>query len=239
MTVGARIAILNPNTTAAFTERLAALGRRLAAPDTIILARSPLHGVASVECHVDEAVATLGLLGVVAEEEAFGTNAYVLACFGDTGIEAVREIAAGPVVGMTEAALSAASIVADHFCIVTLPPRTVIHAERVVRRLGLAYRCRVRAIDVAVDDCVALDRSLLDAMIAESRRGLEQDGAAAVILGCAGLSELVAPMREALGVPVIEGVGIALKLAEGLVANGVATSKRGAYAAPPRGWPPA
>ncbi len=231
-----RITILNPNTTLAFTERLAALGQRLAAPGTTVLARSPSHGTPSVECHVDEVVATLGVLDVIAEEETLGTDAYVLACFGDTGIEAARELAAGPVIGMTEAALSAAAIVADHFCVVTLPPRTVIQAERVVRRLGLGHRCRVRAIDVTVDDCVALDRTLLAAMIEESRRALDQDSAEAVILGCAGLGELVAPMREALGVPVLEGVGLALKLAEGLVANGVATSKRGAYGPPPRAW---
>lgn len=235
MSKPARIAILNPNTTLAFTERLAVAGRALAATGTTVVARSPTFGTPSVECHVDEAIATLGLIGLAREEEALGTDAYVIACFGDTGLDAVRETVAGPVIGMTEAALHAAMIVAPFFSIVTLPPRTIIQAERVVRSIGLSHRCRrVRAIDVLVDDCVDLDPALLASMIAESRRALEEDGAEAIILGCAGLSELVAPMRAALGVPVIEGVGVALKMAEALVANGLRTSKRSSYATPPR-----
>ncbi len=41
-------------------------------------------------------------------------------------------------------------------------------------------------------------------------------------------------MTDALDVPVIEGVGVALKMTEGLVANGLRTSKRASYAMPPR-----
>ncbi len=230
-----RIAILNPNTTGAFTDRLRAQARAIAAPATTVIARSPGQGTPSVECHVDEAVATLGLLRLVQEEEALGTQGYVIACFGDTGIEAARELAVGPVVGMTEAALYAAAMLAPVFAIVTLPPRTIMQAERVVARCGLGGRCRrIRAIDVPVDDCVALDQGLLDAMLAESRRALDEDGAEAIILGCAGLSGLVEPMTQALGVPVIEGVSVALKLAEGLIASGLRTSKHCSYAAPPR-----
>ena len=232
---GSRIAILNPNTTTAFTDRLGRLGAGLAAAGTVVVARSPAAGTPAVECHVDEAVATLGLLQLVREEEALGTRGYLIACFGDTGIDAARELASGPVVGMTEAALFAASVVAPAFSVITLPPRTIMQAERVVRNLGLGHRCRrIRAIDVLVDDCVELDTALLDAMLAEARAALGEDGAEAIILGCAGLSELVEPMTEALGVPVIDGVSVGLKLVEGLVASGVRTSKRSAYAFPPR-----
>jgi allantoin racemase len=229
-----RIAILNPNTTAAFTARLAELGSAIAAPGSIVVARSPARGPASIECHADEAEAVLPLLDLIREEEALGTGAFVIACFGDTGIEAAREIAAGPVVGMTEAALFAAALVAPWFSVITLPPRTIIHAERVVQRIGLGHRCRIRAIDVAVDDCVALDETLLQAMLAESRKALAEDRAEAIILGCAGLSALVEPMREALGVPVIEGVAVAVTMAEGLLRAKLSTSKICTYARPPR-----
>jgi allantoin racemase len=229
----ARIAILNPNTTLAFTERLAALGASLAAPGTTIVARSPAAGPASIECHADEAAALPGLLDVVREEEKLGTGAYVIACFGDTGIEAAREIARGPVVGMTEAALFAAAMVAAYFTVITLPPRTIVHADRVLRHLGLSHRCRLRAIDVAVADCVGLDDALLDAMLAEARLALTEDRAEAIVLGCAGLTGLVQPMTAALGVPVIDGVSVAVTMAEGLLRAGLQTSKRCSYARPP------
>ena len=225
-----RIVILNPNTTAAFTDRLEALGRRIAAPNTAVAARSPGSGVPSVECHADEAVAAAALLPVIAEEEQRGTDGYVIACFGDTGLDAAREVASGPVVGMTEAALYAAAMLAPVFSIVTLPPRTIVHAARAVRHAGLSHRCaRIRAIDVHVDDCVAPGAALLAAMIAESRAAIREDAAEAIILGCAGLAELVAPMSQALGLPVVDGVTVALKMAEGLVAAGLRTSKASSY----------
>jgi allantoin racemase len=226
----ARIAILNPNTTQAFTERLALLGATLASPGTTIVARSPATGPASIECHADEAAALPGLLDIIHEEEARGTAAYVIACFGDTGLDAAREIATGPVVGMTEAALFAAAMLAPYFSIITLPPRTIVHANRVLQHTGLTHRCRIRAIDVTVNDCVALDHALLDAMLTESRKALAEDRAEAIILGCAGLTGLVQPMTDALGVPVIDGVSVAVTMAEGLVRAGLRTSKICTYA---------
>jgi allantoin racemase len=227
-----RIVILNPNTTAAFTTRLAAAARDVVAPGTTVIARSPARGPAAIECHADEAEAVPHLLALIREEEDQGATAYVIACFGDTGIDAAREIAAGPVVGMTEAALFAAAMLAARFSIITLPPRTLAQSERVLRHVGLAHRCHVRAIDADVQDCVGLDEPLLAAMLAESRTALREDRAEAIILGCAGLSDLVAPMRAALGVPVLEGVCIAVTMAEGLARAGLRTSKALTYAAP-------
>ncbi len=69
------------------------------------------------------------------------TDAFVVACFGDTGVPAAREVATCPVVGMTEAALQTACLVAHRFVVVTLPARTIAHSERVVRALGFEHRC--------------------------------------------------------------------------------------------------
>ena len=205
----------------------------MVSPGTDIIARSPQHGPASIECHADEAVAVPHLLALIGEEEALGTGAYVIACFGDTGIDAAREIAAGPVIGMTEAALVAAAMLAARFSIVTLPPRTIAQSERVLRHVGLAHRCHVRAIEAEVQDCVGLDETLLAAMLAESRIAMQEDHAEAIILGCAGLSDLVAPMQAALGIPVLDGVCIGVTMAEGFLRNALRTSKSLTYAPPP------
>lgn len=55
-----------------------------------------------------------------------------MACFGDTGVHAARELARGPVVGMSEAALCAAAALAQAFSVITLPRRTRAHALRVL-----------------------------------------------------------------------------------------------------------
>ena len=229
-----RIKIINPNTTASFTELSLNAGRAVAAPGTRILAGQPATGTGSVECHIDEAIATLGVIEQVRAGEADGVDGYVIACFGDTGIEAARETAAGPVVGMTEAALYAAALIAPVFSIVTLPRRTRIFAERVVWHAGLDRRCaKIRAIDVDVLDCEDEIARVFDAFVTEAAKAIEEDHAEAIILGCAGLEPLVGPLSEELGVPVIEGVAAAVKMVEALLALRLTTSKAGAWGFPP------
>lgn len=229
-----RIKIINPNTTEAFTNRSLMLGRAIASPGTEITATQPAEGTPSVECHVDEAIASVGVIEEVLAGERAGMDGYVIACFGDTGVHAAREIAAGPVVGMTEAALYAAAMIASTFSIVTLPRRTRIHAERVVRETGFERRCgRIRAIDIDVLDCEDEAGTVADAFLAEARRAIAEDNAEAIILGCAGLASLVAPLTDALGVPVIEGVSVAVKMVEGLVGLGLRTSKASSFDYPP------
>ncbi len=230
-----RIKIVNPNTTAAFTARVLAAAKRIAAPGTVVLAGNPAAGAASVESHAEEVWGALGVMGEVEAGERDGVDGYVVACFGDTGVHAARELARGPVVGMTEAALYAAAALAHTFTIVTLPPRTRAHSLRVLQETGLGHRCTVRAIAVAVLDLEREADAVRPALLAEARRALDQDHAEALILGCAGLSELVAPLEADLGVPVIDGVLAGLKMAEGLVAAGLRTSKRSTYAPPPAG----
>jgi len=227
------IKIVNPNTTSFFTEACLVAGRAVAAEGTRLSAGQPSSGTPSVECHVEEAVATLGVIEQVRAGEAAGVDGYVIACFGDTGIEAAREIAAGPVVGMTEAALFSAALIAPVFSIVTLPMRTRIFAERVLWRTGLERRCaRVRAIDIDVLDCEDEAVEVFEPFVSEARRAILEDHAEAIILGCAGLQPLIGRLEAALGVPIIEGVAAAVKLAESLLSLRLGTSKRGAWGYP-------
>ena len=230
-----RIKIINPNTTASFTQRCLLAGRAVATSGTEILASHPSNGVPSVESHVDEATATLGVMEQVRLGEGEGVDGYVIACFGDTGLGAAREIATGPVVGMTEAALYAAALIAPVFSIVTLPPRTRIFAERALWHAGLERRCpKVRTIDITVLDCEDEAAVVKEPFIAEARRAIAEDNAEAIILGCAGLQPLVEPLSLTLGVPVIEGVAAAVKLVEALVTLRLTTSKRGEWSYPPQ-----
>jgi allantoin racemase len=72
----------------------------VAGPGTTIRALRPSMGPASIESHYDEALAVPGVLAEIAAGEALGSDGYVIACFGGPGLDAARELAAGPVVGM-------------------------------------------------------------------------------------------------------------------------------------------
>ncbi len=99
-------------------------------------------------------------------------------------------------------------------------------------KYGLDRRCaRVRACEVpvlALDDPASGARAKLSA---EIERAMAEEGAEAIVLGCAGMAELAASLAREHGLPVIDGVAAAVKLAEALVALGHVTSKRGPYAA--------
>ena len=151
---------------------------------------------------------------------------------------AAREVAAGPVVGMSEAALLTAALIAHRFAIVTMPRRTIEQSDRVVAALGLGHRGAVRAIDEPVSAVAHGSAHLLDAVAAEGRAAIA-DGAEAIVLGCAGLTDLMGPLRDALGVPVIDGVLAAVTMAEGLLAQGLTTSRAATFAAPERLGPDA
>jgi allantoin racemase len=231
MRAGIRIAVINPNTTASMTAAVVASASSAIRCDTDLIGITPQAGVATVETNTDEVAAAASVLEEVRNAEASDRPpaAYVIACFGDTGLAAAREAANGPVVGMTEAALVTAALVAHRFTVVTMPRRTLAQSDRVVRALGLEHRCAVRAIDVPVSEVADGASHLLEAFVQEGLRAQEQDCSEAVILGCAGLADLVAPLQERLGMPVIEGVVAAVTLAEGLVAQGVRTSRTGTW----------
>jgi allantoin racemase len=67
---------------------------------------------------------------------------------------------------------------------------------------------------------------------AEIATALRDDRAEAIVLGCAGMADLAASLSAEHGVPVIDGVAAAVKLAEALAALGLRTSRAGGYATP-------
>ena len=232
-----RIAVINPNATGSMTDTIAAAARRAAGDGTQIVASTNDAGPASIEGPVDGALAVPGLLALIAGAERDGADACVIACFDDTGIDAARSIATGPVIGIGEAAAHVASLVSRRFCVVTTLACSVPILEDNLRRSGLSRLCAsVRACDIPVLGLEADPGTASERISAEIAASIADDGAEAIVLGCAGMADFAAALSRTHGLPVIEGVAAAVKLAEAIVALGVKTSKRGAYA-PPREKP--
>lgn len=233
-----QIAIVNPNTTKSMTDLVVVSARRSARPDTELVGLTSSSGAASIESHVDEVFGATGVLEQIRASEALSSppDAYVIACFGDTGLGPAREAARGPVVGMTEAALCTAMLLAHRFTIITLPRRTRAQSDAVVRAMGLEHRCAVRAVDVPVAAVHSGASHLFDTFHTQSAVACVEDGAEAIILGCAGLADLVEPLQDAVGLPIIEGVSSAVGFAEALVAQQLFTSRVAtwAFASPPQ-----
>lgn len=138
-----------------------------------------------------------------------------------------------PVVGIAEASMLMACMVAHRFSVVTVLPRIRPMVEDVVARYGLTGRCAsVRATSLAVLDIERDPDAAEREIAAESARAIAEDGAEAICLGCAGMGPLDRRVQDTLGVPVIDGVAAAVKLLEALCGYGLATSRVAAFKAP-------
>ena len=227
-----RILIINPNTTASMTEKIGAAARTVASTGTEIVAVNPDMGPASIEGFYDEAFAVPGLLAELAKGEQQGIDAAVLACFDDTGLDAARTLARVPVLGICEAGMHVATMLSNRFSVVTTLSRSIPALENLAQRYGVAGRCTIRASEVPV---LALEDPASDAtkkIKAEIRKTIDEDAAECVLLGCAGMADLAASLTDEFGLPILDGVACATRLAEALAGLGVRTSKIGGYATP-------
>lgn len=227
-----RIVIVNPNTTRSMTEKAVAAASAVAAPGTVIVPATSRMGPASIEGHYDGALAVPGLLAEIRQAEADGADAAVIACFDDTGLDAARSLAGIPVVGLCESALVTASFLAQRFSVVTTLERSRVLLENLSRHYGMGGRAIVRAADIPVLELEDEASGAIGKLKAQIELALRDDGAEAIVLGCAGMADLAHALQMEYGVPVIDGVSAAVKQAEALVAQRLTTSKRGSYASP-------
>jgi allantoin racemase len=226
-----RILVINPNTTASMTRKIGMAASSAACKGTEIVAVNPDLGPPSIEGYYDEVFSVPGLIAEM--KRAPDMDAYVLACFDDTGLEAARCLTEAPVVGIGEAAFHMASLVAGRFSVVTTLARSVPAIEQNLQKYGLSRRCaRVRASEIPVLDLEIPGSDARNRVSKEIARAIEDDCAEAIILGCAGMADFAAALSREHGVPVLDGVVCAVKLCESLVGLGLRTSKRGGYASP-------
>lgn len=222
------IQVINPNTSQAMTETIGAAARAVAGANTEILAVCPTQGVPSIEGHFDEAIAAIGVLEQVKAGREQGVSGHVIACFGDPGLLAARELAQGPVVGIAEAAMHMATLVATRFSLVTTLPRTLVIARHLLQQYGFEHHCAaLHAIDLPVlslEDGSGIAQEKVRQRCIQAKR---EDGSGAIVLGCGGMADLAQTLTRELGIPVIDGVTAAVKMVESLLALGLNTSKHG------------
>lgn len=213
------ILVINPNSTASMTDKIAAAARAAAGPSSRITAINPAEGPAAIQGPEDGDAALPGLFALfdrtLAEDP--GIDAVIIACFDDTGLWELKTRAGVPVIGIGEAAYHVASVAAERFSVVTTLAVSVPVLEENLVRTGLSGRCaKVRASDVPVLDLEDPTSDARRKVEAEIAAALEKDGVGAVALGCAGMADLAADLSRRFKVPVIDGVASAVRLAEAI-----------------------
>ncbi len=236
-----RILVANVNTTVSMTEAIADSARSVASPGTEIVGITPRFGADSCEGNFESYLAALAVMdAVLAYPDPY--DAVIQAGYGEHGREGLQELLEVPVVDITEAAASTAMYLGHRFSVVTTLDRTVPLIEDRLKLAGLDQRCAsVRASGLGVLELESDPERAVKAIVEQSTRAVSDDHAEVICLGCGGMAELEEQVREATGVPIVDGVRAAVTIAEGLVRMGLSTSKIRTYA-PPRekkitGWP--
>ncbi|NKC10718.1 MAG: aspartate/glutamate racemase family protein [Gammaproteobacteria bacterium] len=228
-----RLLLINPNTTSSMTAAMAKAGASVLAQGTELLDATAQYGPESIEGYYDEAFSVPPILDIVAAWQS-AVDGVVIGCFDDTGVDAARTLTDVPVIGICQAAMQAAATLAGSFSVVTTLGRAVPALEHLALRYGYERVCRrVRSCEVPV---LELENDRGDAsrrIRAQIQAALDEEGAEAIVLGCAGMANFAKVLSQEFEVPVIEGVTVALKWVESLACLGLKTSSRGGYA-PPR-----
>jgi Asp/Glu/hydantoin racemase len=139
-----------------------------------------------------------------------------------------------PVIGIMEASLFAAKTLGGRIGILATGKRSALAHWESVRRYGFGDSCvGVRAAELGVLDLERLPREqVLARMVEVARHLVEIDRVDVITLGCAGMTDMVVAVEEAvgpMGVRVVDGVVAGLHHLLGIVRMSGRTAKSGVY----------
>jgi len=226
-----KLQVINPNTTAEMTTAIERAALRTAGDRYGIFCTSPPSGPKAIEAACDTIAAAPMILDELRHGIAAGCAGHVIACFDDPAVAACRELASGPVLGIAEGAMMAASVLGARYGVITTATAGIPIIEDMAERYGLASKLRsVRSCNMAVLD---LGKSpAADQRVLVAAQQALADGAEVLVLGCAGMADLSDWLQRETGVPVVEGVAATVGIVSGLVAARLGTSKAGVFAYP-------
>ncbi|WP_237213967.1 aspartate/glutamate racemase family protein [Falsiroseomonas oryziterrae] len=216
-----RILLINANTTAAITDRLVAIANDLAPAGVTFAGATGRFGARYIASRAASAIAAHAALDAYAEHGA-GADAVLLGCFGDPGLDALREIAPVPVVGLADASAAAALRLAPRFGVVTGGAAWKPMLEEFFAARGHAANLAgVRTVAPSGGE-IARDPEAAIAALAAACEACAKDGAGVVILGGAGLAGLATRVAERVRLPVICSVEAGIRAAIAALGQGPA-----------------
>jgi allantoin racemase len=211
-----RIRVINPNSNERVTQAIdAALSPlRLADGPDIVCSTLP-EGPLGIETQADVERVTMPLRRLVEADNA--SNAFVIACYSDPGLHVCREGTKRPVFGIAECGVLTALACAERFGVIAVRQRSIARHMRYLRQLGLMDRLAgERPLEMSVGETASGDKTL-DRIIEVGRALKDEDGAEAIVMGCAGMARHRRPLEEALDVPVIDPTQAAVTMALGVL----------------------
>lgn len=190
----------------------------------------PREGARILDSYYEDALASAFVLESACSAEDQGYDAVCIDTMTDTGLEAVRSRLSIPVTGAGESSMLLAASLGASFSIVTLWDRWNPAYKKVLMRHGLLDRlASIRDIDTRPDLDELLtgkEEIVFSALENAALRAIDEDGAAAVVLGSTTMYQSHQYLASRLPVPVINPALVAYLQTELLLDLGLAHSKR-------------
>lgn len=218
-------------------DRRLSILRTFAAPGTVVDVHDTEEGPASIESLYEEYLSIPKTVDKMLELEQQGYDAAIVGCYGDPGLDAVREVTSKMVVvGPGEAGVMAAAMCGHRFSIITVTESIVAALYHLVDKAGVGKKlASVRAIEVPVLELAHNKEATVAKLVEEGTRAIREDRADTLVLGCMsmGFLNVAEEVSAILRVPVVNPSRVSLKMAEALVGTGLRHSKI-AYMTPPK-----
>lgn len=207
--------VINPNSSQTVTDGIDAAIDPLRSFGIPIRCLTLAEGPPGIESQRQADLTIAPMLALAASQtDAAG---YVIACFGDPGLHALRDQTSLPAVGIQEASVATALTLGQRFGVIAILPTSIPRHLRAFGAMGVLDRLAGdRALGLGVADLADPERSL-DAMIATGKRLRDEDGADVLIMGCAGMARYREPLQHATGLPVVEPTQVAVSMALGQI----------------------
>jgi allantoin racemase len=211
-----RITVINPNSNRVVTAGLAeALKPLMFANGPEIVCETLAEGPFGIESQADADSVTMPLRRFVEGDNA--SVAFVIACYSDPGLHVCREATTRPVFGIAECGVLTALTRAETFGVIAIAQRSIRRHLRYLRQMGLIDRLAAeRPLDMSVAE-TASGEGTLNKMILIGRALRDEDGASAIVMGCAGMARHRTALEDVLGIPVIDPTQAAVTMAFGAV----------------------
>ena len=190
-----KICVINPNTSNLMTNNIDKVAKSFASNNTKIFSINPKFGPESIEGYYDEAFCIPGIISEIRANPEY--DAYIVACFDDTGLDACRTITDKPVIGIGEASYHAANMLGGHFSVITTLKRSIPALKKNLKNYGLYDNCvSLSSVDIPVLELES-NLNLTEQKIEEKiKEILDNSDTEIFVLGCAGMADFAIKMKK-------------------------------------------
>jgi allantoin racemase len=214
------IYVINPNSNKSVTAGIdAAVAPLRSADGPAIACVTLLEGPPGIQSQLD----VDGIVGPLLKQAASLESeaaAFVVACFSDPGMHALREQSARPVLGIAECGVLTALTLGQRFGVIAILPTSVPRHLRYFGAMGVLDRFAADlSIGLGVSE-LSDEQRTLGRMIDVGRTLRDAHGADVLVMGCAGMARFRETLERELGIPVVEPTQAAVTMAVGRVRLG-------------------